>query len=82
MSEPTRYAATVIAPGLVRTKERDYPCPDAVGLPVGSRIQVEIRSDSGGEQAVMIGAGQGSDINGSLAGWRTQMMRDRWGNDY
>jgi hypothetical protein len=73
MTEPTRLAATVTGPGMVRTSEGLIRCPDAERLPVGSHLLVEIASDSQGEHAVAIsGAASFARVNLELRGnpWR------------
>jgi hypothetical protein len=55
VTELTRFEAVVIRAGWVRSSQGDSRCDGAEGLPVGSRVQVVIRSDSQGSHTVVVG---------------------------
>jgi hypothetical protein len=78
MTEPTSYAAQVIAFGLVRTREGNLRCPDAERLPVGSHLLIEIHSGSEGEYAVAVGAGSAVRFDNTGLTGNPWTGRDRW----
>jgi len=75
MTEPTRFAATVTAPGMVRTSEGLIRCPDAESLPVGTRLEVTFESTSTGTYAVAVSGDR------SFASVNRDLQGNPWGLD-